>query len=507
MRSFQLIIVIILLVPRLDAKGGDVKSIFKKAEKAFYQERFVEAMPLYSKIYKQDPTYVIANYKAEVCALLSTQRDRSLGHLVSFEKSFRKRYKFYDYWLGRIYLERYRFQDAINVWTRFLKENKDISEGLRMEVEDYIAWGKNVEQFYSDRKAYGIHQLEGKINSDKSELTPAFYVDNNELIYASNARSEKDKDQYLIYHTYKTGKYSWADPSVITSLGSFTGHQVNIEIVDKQSKLFLFKPDNGGGLYCTEKKNGAWVAPMEFKSRVKKSNLKSHFYINDNQDRIIFVSTRQGVHKDLFESIKDTTGSWSIPIAMGTTVNSEHDEESPYLAPDGKTLYFSSRGHNSIGGYDVFKVEYDIYTGEWGPAQNLGYPINTIDNETHFKINSTKTEGFLCSDRLGSNGDSDIYFFWETEEMDVEGQIVSQETNEPISDVSIQFRPKNLSEHRFREISNDKGAFETKITKDSEYIVEIIREEKVIHTENLVIDANADLTALKRTFYVKETSN
>ena len=490
-----------------NARADEVRGLFKRAEKEFYQENFKEARNLFVQVIKIDATYKIAEYKAEVCALMTTHRTKSLEYLFSFEKIFHERYKFYYYWLGRIYFERYRFQDAIDTWNFFLTTHRDITEDLRLEVADFLEWARSMEDFYSSRESHGVHQLEGGINTNRAELTPAYYSDKKELIYASSYGGD-DENEFFIYHTYQSGKYLWSQPKIINTLGSFTRKNVNIEVVDNHQKLFLFKFDKGGNLHVSNNVNGVWEAPVGFNSKIKKSNLESHFFINDDEDRIIFVSTKTGdVQKDLYESLKDENGTWSIPLPLSNAINSDYDEDSPYLTPDGKTLYFSSRGHTAVGGYDVFKSNYDLNSGRWTHPQNLGYPINTIDNEVHFKTNrNSDKEGYFCSDRLGSKGDYDIYFFWETENLDVEGRVLSHETKEPVPHVDVHFRPHKLSEERFRHKADDEGTFIGEIIKHDEYIVEISDKEKVIHRETLVIDS-LDSAKLKKDFYVKKENS
>jgi outer membrane protein OmpA-like peptidoglycan-associated protein len=125
---------------------------------------------------------------------------------------------------------------------------------------------------------------------------------------------------------------------------------------------------------------------------------------------VFFVSDRDGGlgGKDLWVIKKLDNGSWSSPQNLGEPINTEYDEESPYFHSDGKTLYFSSKGHSSIGGLDIFKSELDKELN-WTSPKNMGYPINTVNDDLSFVPTVTGNKAYFSSVRNGGKGKSDIY--------------------------------------------------------------------------------------------------
>ncbi len=110
-------------------------------------------------------------------------------------------------------------------------------------------------------------------------------------------------------------------------------------------------------------------------------------------------------------SKKDTKGEWGVPVNLGSYLNTEYDDESPFLDVDGKTLYFSSKGHRGMGGFDIYKSRYDSTTQVWSKPENLLYPINSTEDDTYFILSDDGIYGYFSSNKNIGLGDADIYRF------------------------------------------------------------------------------------------------
>ncbi len=131
--------------------------------------------------------------------------------------------------------------------------------------------------------------------------------------------------------------------------------------------------------------------------------------LSKDGNTIFFVSYRkEGVGgKDIYQSVKDSQGNWSKATNLGEIINTKLDEESPFLSEDGKTLYFSSKGHDGIGGYDIFKSQ---LTGDsWSSPENMGIPVNSAEDDIYLIIDNEASNGFFASARDGGIGGMDIY--------------------------------------------------------------------------------------------------
>lgn len=176
---------------------------------------------------------------------------------------------------------------------------------------------------------------------------------------------------------------------------SFTG--------DGQSMVFVRCDEKGAigscDLYITQLNGNTWSVPVNMGNVVNTKDWESQPTINADGNRIIFTSRRPGGYgaADLYMSEKNHLGLWGIPQNLGSIVNTPLSENSPFLAADGKTLYFSSTGHPGMGGADIFYTVFE--NGKWSTPQNLGKPINSGGNDTNFSI-SASGNAYMASSRL-----------------------------------------------------------------------------------------------------------
>jgi hypothetical protein len=152
------------------------------------------------------------------------------------------------------------------------------------------------------------------------------------------------------------------------------------------------------------------VKPENFiTSNDKKKKNKSIVYLPKSNDKLFYSSYGTGDNKDIFIVRRLPNGEWSKPENLGLPVNTEFDEDYPFLHPNGKVLYFASQGHNSMGGYDIFKSELDEATGKWKAPVNMDFPINTPNDDILFVTDSLEKTAYFSSTRQSPNGKIDVY--------------------------------------------------------------------------------------------------
>jgi outer membrane protein OmpA-like peptidoglycan-associated protein len=512
MRVFRVFCTIFTLIIFTDTQAQQIFKIYKDAEESFYEENFGDALTLYRKIEEIDSLYEDIQYKMEICQLLSDRQYTDMDPFMMFEEVMSKRDKFYYYWLGRVLLEEYQFEEAIESLQKFIKLPERKSDEILTEARRWINWSIAAKKFMDNPQYYEIHLLEKGINTAQAELSPVYFTDNEELLFLSN-RDESNPDQYQIYHTRHEGGRTWSDPTVIYNVGTFTRDNSNIEVVAEDGRLFQFRTKKGGDLFFsepTQSKTG-WSAPVEFDSKISATHLSSHFFINEHEDRIIFakdVGSKKEPNLDLFQSFKDPeSGDWSKPALFATTINSEYNEDSPYLSPDERTLYFASDGHETMGGYDIFKSELDTATLTWSEPMNMGFPVNSPDDELHFKLNNDQMSGYFTSNRLHTLGDYDIFFFWEIHTVKIKGRVIDGPTGKPITDARIFFRPVEYTDMYFFSSVDEKGQYEMVINADDVYEVEIKMNEtkEIVSLEDFEIHATGGTnTTYLKDFYIGE---
>ncbi len=477
-----------------------LKKVYAYAEKQFYQENFFPALEAYQFVLNGDPDYEDADYKAEICSLLTEYREKSIDKLLSYESTKGKNDKFYYYWLGRAYVSKYMFEEGMETWEKFLSSKARKSEIIVEETRDFIKDARVKMDFFLNADDFEIHQLGQEINSKGAELSPVYFEEKEELLFASS-RKNIEGDVFRIYHAIKQDD-GWTDLSEVNVLGDFIRETANLEVVNEDGKLFLFDVKKGD-LFYSETSNGKWMRPREWDSKLSSTHIKSHFFINEHEDRIVFSTNVEAKTKglDLYQTFRDAqSGKWSKPAPFADIINGPMDEDSPYLSPDESTLYFSSNGHGSIGGLDIFKTVFDSTTRTWSEPVNLGFPINSPDDEVQFKMNLDGESGYFSSNRLNSKGDYDIYFFWEIEKIDIRGRVFNASTKSPVQDAIIKFTPSQYTDEFFRSHLDENGKYSTEIISDETYLVEIIKDKKVLFTDNFEIHE----TGGEKTTYIKD---
>jgi hypothetical protein len=205
---------------------------------------------------------------------------------------------------------------------------------------------------------------------------------------------------------------------------------------------------SSGELYTSEFDGHKWLTPVHLPKPINSKYWESSACFSPEGDVIFFTSNRKGTKggTDIFTSYKKKDGSWSNPKNLGSDINTEFDETSPFLHPDGKTLYFCSNGHNTMGGYDIFYTTFDDATEKWTAPVNIGYPINTTNDDVDFSISPNGRHLYFSDHRLNSIGDKDIYYVdVRKEEQDIliqKGSIKDKKTGELIL-AEVEFKTDN----------------------------------------------------------------
>lgn len=365
--------------------------LYEKAEEALESKDYNQALQYYHQVSDIDSRYLDIEFKIEVCSLLTPSgADKPLDQLLQMANTYGEKDPHYFYWLGKIYAHRYQIEEALSAFETFSQRVTYTGAEDEIETKALLAHSKQLKYYFENPDNYEIHQLESPINSAQAELSPVYFEDKGELLFASN-RNGSGEEPFKIFYT-KSGPDGWSALKEVTNLGTFSRANANIEVVNEDGKLFLFKEEKGGDLFYSQPSGDAWTVPVEFDSKLSNNDLASHFFINEHEDRIIFAADKNNQGLDIYESFKDPEdGKWSKPKPFHSAVNTAYNEDSPYLSPDENKLYFCSDRPAGVGGYDVYVSTFDPETYSWSEPENLGWPINSPDNEFHFKMNTDQT--------------------------------------------------------------------------------------------------------------------
>ncbi|MCE3260412.1 MAG: outer membrane protein, partial [Bacteroidetes bacterium] len=266
---------------------------------------------------------------------------------------------------------------------------------------------------------YIIKNLGGSINSNFPEYVPLVWSVNGSLIFTSRRSDSKGglKDPYGrfyedIYMAQK-GVSGWNKPQSLSDDINTHNHDACVALSPSGNELIIYRTDEkqtGGDLYLTTFVDNKWGVPVKMGPEINSGYLEASACFSADGNEIIFSSNRPGGMggKDLYRIRKFMNGKYSLPYNLGPTINTAEDEDAPFIDKE-NVLYFSSKGHNSIGEYDIFKADFNESTLNWGIAQNLGIPINSTNDDIYFTKLDDSQSAMFTSRREGGFGDADIY--------------------------------------------------------------------------------------------------
>jgi outer membrane protein OmpA-like peptidoglycan-associated protein/tetratricopeptide (TPR) repeat protein len=401
----------------------------------------VDVRDIYVLASEADPSNIVANYRAGDFYLRTVGKNKAVKYFLKVLE-LDPEYRFdITYWIGRSYQYGMEFEKALAFYSQYkIKlKNKDGYRGKdRTElplVERRIYECENAIEYVANPAHVSIVNLGSAINSEYEDYGPAINEDETIMVFTSRRREGNlnenvftDNKPYedIFISVKENGKWGYAK-----NIGEGVNtpfHDSNLALSADGTQLFLYKDDNNGDIYETDKKpDGTWTFPVPLSEYINSEGFKESSISMSPDGKILFFSSdRPGGQGgiDIYYSIADRNGEWTRSKNLGPIINTEFDDDGPFIDYDGKTLYFSSQGRKGMGGYDIFKSTYDSAAAKWGEPVNLGYPINTPDDDIYFVSTKSGKRGYYASVRENGQGFTDIYMVTEK---------VEEEKVEPIA--------------------------------------------------------------------------
>lgn len=465
---------------------------YEKAEEYLFNHQFDHAYKLYLQVASDNPSYLDIQYKLEISALLSANGDdHPLDQLLNFENPYANDDDHYYYWVGQVLLRRYKIDAASRAFERYEQRINYSADSQSAENEELISNAKKLKQYFDNPGNYEIHQLDDQINSSGSELSPVFISETGQLLFLSN-RNNPEIDSYQIFETRK-GTKGWSEISALNVFGNYTESSANIEYLNSKQQLF-FNPENKkGSLLYSQYQNEKWGPVVNYQLKPGILGLTSRFILGELEDKLFFADEVPPAKLEIYETYKDPEKQkWSN--AFPSRINSTYNEDCPSLSADEKTLYFSSDRPGGLGGYDIYKCDLNEDL-EWSEPINLGWPINSPNDELSFKMNPDQKSGYFVSDRLHSKGGFDIYFFWEIEKVKIDGRIYDSRNHKALQNAEIKFHPQQYEDEAFSSLIDQNGRYSAQIIAGETFRVEIIQNDQVILEEWITIETTGTSAA------------
>ena len=395
-----------------------LKDVFYEAEFFLANEYYVDALQEYKKLYERGYEHSSnINYRIGICYLnIPGQKEGAVPYLQEAIKNLTPRYNegiftenkapFDAYlYLGNAYRINNKLESAIFAYGKY-KEllGKDDSEMARYTNQQIEACtnARNA----MERPVYYIRTNMGEtINTSSSDYNPVISNDESVMIYMTSL---------AFYDAIKFSKKEngeWTEPINITPEIQSDGDQFVNFVTPDGTELYLNKADNfNSDIYHSDYIDGVWTKSKPLNKYINTKYYESHACVTADNSSLYFASNRKGGKggMDIYVSHKDDIGGWGEPLNIGEAINTELNEDHPFITADGDILFFASQGHYSLGGYDVLysKRQSD---GGWSKPINLGYPVNTTDDDLFFVPVGKGDIGYQSLFAEDSYGSRDIY--------------------------------------------------------------------------------------------------
>ncbi len=434
------------------------RKLFIEAHKHLQLDDVPSALQTFLSLYKLDSINANVNYLIGYCYFTlenETDKIKSIPYLIKALTSISEEYsegiykeknapvKTY-YYLAQAYYIDYKFEEAIKYFTEYRKHVSDPKE--LEEVEQLTLYAINGKDLILTPVKIDIFNLGGTINSEYDDHSPVTNISETKMVFTSKRKGStgnlKTTDgQYFedIYISHKSdGK--WGKPEKISYNINTMEHEASIALSVDGDELFIYKDDvgEGGNLYRSFYENEDWSKPEKLGSNINTEFDEGHATISPDGRTLYFTSNRRGGYGgfDIYYVNRLPDGQWGLAQNLGQDINTKYDEGGPFIHQDGTTLYFSSKGYNSIGGYDLF---YTIMKddGTFSKPENLGYPINTINDDVFYILSADGKRAYYSSEKDDSYGGKDIYLMDlvslpERSLVVVSGNIVKQSNKEVV---------------------------------------------------------------------------
>ncbi len=489
--------------------GKKTEQTYREALDSFKRKNYAQASILLKNVLRSSPECVDAYY---LLGLINVKRAEP--NLKEAERNFKKvielcpDYDIYShYYLGEIYYGQENFELTVNHLDKFLKEVERIkSDEDYNRANDLLRYSKFYLEITKNPVPFEPSVVDG-ISTAENEYLPILSPDNQMALFTREKKLVPDRNS-LVSDTRTIEKFMF---STRGSDGKFTEgeempepfnineHEGGASLTADNNTLFytVCKYDKvkkylNCDIYYSENINGEWTPVKSVSNKINlEMSWESQPSISADGKTLYFVSDRSGGYGgyDIYRSIKSGNGEWGTPMNLGALINSKGNEKSPFIHPDGLTLYFSSDGWLGMGGYDVFYSRLSE-NGNWLKAKNIGYPINSPEDELGFFVSMEGEYGYFASNKFNGKGGWDLYSFELYEGarpekvLFIKGTVSAEYMAEPIK---ARLELKNIETRKISEIPLDTmtGNYVAVTPFNSDFIMTVKKEGYVYESKYL----------------------
>jgi len=478
-RSIFIIVLLFFLVfDHSFAQKRDFKVKYDSARTFFLDKNYQQALQIYLNLDSLSPDNENIKYHIGVCYIhMPTEKSKAITFLekacdsisLDYRDKFREKKApvFSYYFLGKAYLINYELDKAIAAtekYKTFLGEKIKSDKINIQDADRQIEMCNAAKEMIKFPVPARVENLGRNINTEFPEYAPVVNHEGNTLIFTSrrgaNIGELTENNGYYfedIYISKQDSAGAWSEAVNMGPEINSKDHEASISLSPDNKKLFIYKDKRGNGnIYISTLDSGAWSKPKKLPSPINTGAWETHATLSADSNVLYFTSNRKGGlgGTDIYKSTKDAKGKWGKPINLGSSINTEFNEDGPFVLLD-NTLYFCSEGHKTMGGFDIFYSKLGS-NGSWSDPVNLGYPINTTDDDLFYTPVDSLT-AYVASVRNEGLGNLDIYKLWI--HIRVKGIAMDKYTNEIIPGTIVTLMNDKM-EVIDSVVADDKGTYD-----------------------------------------------
>lgn len=511
--------------------AGDFNADFLEANQLMEEKLWNQSLDVWKKLYSADPENANVNYKLGYCYLqTANEKLKSLKYLEKAAyQDFSKKYDPYDpaeknppvesvYYLGHAYHLDYQLDKAIAEYNRLL-ENVGPKHRLHADAQRQIEMCDNAKYQLANEQNYIITNVGAVINNATNDYSPVLSIDESAMFFTSRRMRVDSTNQFIvsddtgehredIYVSYKDVQGNWMAPELLNI--NTDNHAASISTSPDGQELYIYYDEDGDGqLWKSVLVGETWSDPEMLGSDINTPAWETHVTVSSDGNTLYFTSNRDGGTggRDIYRCVKLPNGEWSKALNVGEKINTQWEEDSPFLSPDGRTLYFSSQGHNSMGGFDIF-YSTQGEDGEWSEPVNIGYPVNTVDDDVFFVPTANGKRAYYASRKEDGFGLKDIYMIdmpdspVESDLSVLKGYIYPAEGEELPEDTYVMVTNQETGEvTEYRPRSRD-GAYVAILPPCISYKIEYFVNKDIVHQDFLNVPCESAYTEIDKEIYL-----
>ncbi len=465
MKMKSLLLVFFIGVLSTGVMAQNLNGVLQKMDEQEWQSAYDELEPILKKRKKN----LEAKLYAGICLTKLYRADEAIV-LLEEAADLGQDIPLYYVFLAEAYLEARQIQKAKNAFGRVTSDQME-----EPDMKQYRKTQANIkaaEKYLPNPKDLIVQNMGPKVNTDGGEYSPVMTADHRGIFFT--ARREGDSETSFDGRAYEQVMTTqmdafddWEDDQILEGYGSRKDHDATVQLMNNDSTIITVRNED---LFISDlQPDGSWGNRRGI-GNINTGKWDSHVYFYNNGNSMIYATaagTKDGT-LDLYIAHKDASGKWGRGEAI-EELNTPYNDDSPFLAEDG-TFYFASRGHDAIGGYDIFESTYDSATQKFTEPKNLGAPINSVNDDTFFSVYGKMA--YMASLRPGGYGNVDIYKIYLFNKTVVAGRLLNCDDRSPIVGAEVFVEGQKET---FSAVTDETGFYKMELPIEQDFMLNVVR--------------------------------